>query len=73
MSEKNPYRYGPTRGELWGWLMASAAGLGLVAFALFSRGIPTGPALVEVVGIAGLLFGYLAARSVKRLIRNQHP
>ncbi len=73
MSEKNPYRYGPTRGELWVWLVFSVAGLGLVAFALFSRGVPTGPALVEVVGIAGLLFGYLAARSVKRLIRNQHP
>lgn len=73
MTEKNPYRYGPTRGELWFWLCFSAGGLGLLGVALFSRGIPTGPALVEVVGIAGLLFGYLAARSVKRLIRHQHP
>jgi xanthosine utilization system XapX-like protein len=73
MTEKNPYRYGPTRGELWFWLVLSIGGLGLIAVALFSRGIPTGPALVEVVGIAGLLFGYLAARSVKRLLRNEHP
>lgn len=73
MSDPNPYRYGPTRGELWFWLWASAAGLGLLALALFSRGVPNGLALVEVVGIAGLFFGYLAGRSVKRLIRRQHP
>jgi xanthosine utilization system XapX-like protein len=73
MTEKNPYRYGPTRGELWFWLVVSAGGLALIAVALVSGGIPTGPALVEVVGITGLLFGYLAARSVKRLIRNEHP
>jgi xanthosine utilization system XapX-like protein len=47
--------------------------MGLIGVALAVRGIPTGPALVEVVGIAGLLFGYLGARSVKRLIRNEHP
>jgi hypothetical protein len=73
MTEKNPYRFGPTRGELWGWLAISAGGLGLLGGALAFRGLPTGPALVEVVGIAGLLFGYLGARSIKRLIRQEHP
>jgi xanthosine utilization system XapX-like protein len=73
MEDKNPYRFGPTRGELWVWLWVSAGGLGLMLFAVVSRGLPTGPALVEVVGIATLLFGYLAARSVKRLIRREHP
>ncbi len=73
MTEKNPYRYGPTRGELWVWLWISAGGLGLLAVAVFTHGVPTGPALVEVVGIAGLLFGYLGGRSIKRLIRGQHP
>jgi xanthosine utilization system XapX-like protein len=73
MTEKNPYRYGPTRGELWFLLCVSVGGMGLIGVALAVRGIPTGPALVEVVGIAGLLFGYLGARSVKRLIRNEHP
>jgi xanthosine utilization system XapX-like protein len=73
MTEKNPYRFGPTRGELWFYLWISAGGIGLIGVALAIRGVPSGPALVEVVGIAGLLFGYLGTRSVKRLIRNEHP
>jgi hypothetical protein len=73
MTEKNPYRYGPTRGELWFWLWVSAGGLAFLAFVLAHRGLPTGPALVEVVGIGGLVFGYLGTRSVKRLIRREHP
>lgn len=73
MTDKDPYRFGPTRSELWVWLGISLGGFGLLAVALFSRGLPTGPALVEVVGIAGLVFGYLGARSIKRLIRRQHP
>lgn len=73
MTQKSPYRFGPTRGELWVWLWISAGGLGLLAVALTLRGLPTGPALVEVVGIAGLVFGYLGGRSVKRLIRREHP
>lgn len=73
MRDKNPYRYGPTRGELWFWLWASAGGLGLVAAALFLRGVPNGPALAEVIGLAGAVFGYLGGRSIKRLIRREHP
>lgn len=73
MTEKNPYRFGPTRAELWFWLWLSAGGLALLAMAIFSRGLPTGPALVEVVAIAGLLFGYLGGRSIKRLMRREHP
>ncbi len=73
MTEPNPYRFGPTRGELWFWLWVSAGGLALLVFALAYRGLPPGPALFEVVGIAGALFGYLGVRSVKRLIRRQHP
>jgi hypothetical protein len=73
MTGKNPYRYGPTRGELWFWLWVSIGGLLLMAMALGLRGLPSGPALAEVVGLAGLVFGYLGARSVKRLIRRQHP
>jgi hypothetical protein len=73
MTEKNPYRFGPTRGELWFWLWTSAGGLGLVAFAILFRGLPSGPALAEVVGLAGLVFGYLGGRSIKRLIRREHP
>lgn len=73
MSEKSPYRFGPTRGELWFWLWASLGGFCLMAVALGLHGIPGGAALVEVVGLPLLLFGYLGGRSVKRLIRRQHP
>ncbi len=73
MTGKSPWRFGPTRGELWFWLWVSVGGLGLMATALALRGMPTGPALFEVVGLATLVFGYLGLRSVKRLIRRQHP
>jgi xanthosine utilization system XapX-like protein len=73
VTEKNPYRFGPTRGELWFWLWASAGGLALMTFALAYRGLPAGPALAEVLGLPGLAFGYLGGRSVKRLIRREHP
>ncbi len=48
-------------------------GLALMAFAIAFRGLPSGPALAEVVGLAGLVFGYPGLRSVKRLIRREHP
>jgi xanthosine utilization system XapX-like protein len=73
MTEKNPWRFGPTRGELWFWLCVSAGGLALMVVALVVRGIPSGPALAEVVGLSGAFFGYLGARSIKRLIRREHP
>jgi len=73
MEEKNPWRFGPTRGELWFWLWVSIGGFGLLAVALFLRGIPQGPAIAEVVGLATVVFGYLGSRSVKRLIRREHP
>ena len=73
MTEPNPWRYGPTRGELWLWLAFSLGGLGLLAVALFARGLPSGPALIEVVALAVGVFGYLGGRSVKRLALRQHP
>jgi VIT1/CCC1 family predicted Fe2+/Mn2+ transporter len=73
MIDKNPYRFGPTRGELWFWLWLSVGGLGFLALAVFVRGLPSGLALVEVVGLALLVFGYLGGRSIKRLLRREHP
>jgi xanthosine utilization system XapX-like protein len=73
MTEKNPWRFAPTRGELWFWLWASAGGLALMVFALVRNGVPSGPALVEVGLMGSLLFGYLGGRSIKRLIRREHP
>lgn len=47
---------GPGRGELIFRLCFSLAGLGLLAVAVAVRGMPRGPALFEVFGIAGLFF-----------------
>ena len=73
MDDKNPWHFGPPRRELWFWLWISAGGFGLMALALWVRGIPDGPAIAEVVGLATVVFGYLGGRSVKRLIRREHP
>ena len=51
----------------------SLGGLALMAVAFLRNGLPSGPALVEVGLMAGALFGYLGGRSVKRLIRREHP
>lgn len=50
-------KYGPTRGELWFRLCAGLAGLGFLAIAITWRGVPSGPALVEVLGFGGVFFG----------------
>ena len=73
MTEKDPWRFAPSRGELWFWLWVSAGGFALLAVALGLRGIPEGPAIAEVVGLATVVFGSLGGRSVKRLIRREHP
>ena len=58
---------GPNRGELWFRLCFSLAGLALMAAAVILRGIPNGPALVEVIGIAGLFFGLTAIWTARKL------
>ncbi len=73
MSEKNPWRFGPTRGELWFWLWVSVAGIVMLGALVTLRGLPEGPAIVEVLGVGVAVFGYLGGRSVKRLVRHQHP
>ncbi|MFN3825028.1 MAG: hypothetical protein ACK4GW_06355 [Pseudorhodobacter sp.] len=59
--------FAPTRGELWFRLVFSLFGLGLLMFALWYRGIPQGPALIEVVGVASLFFGGSAMLTARRL------
>lgn len=62
-------RFGPTRRELKFRLAVSCGGLALMLAALFLRGIPSGPAIVEVVGIAGLFFGGTAVWTLRQLRR----
>ncbi|AWD22214.1 hypothetical protein [Fuscovulum blasticum] len=67
------FKYGPTRGELWFRLVVSVLGLAFLGAAIFLRGLPDGPALVEVVGVALALFGGTAIWTIKRMIRREHP
>lgn len=60
-------RFGPSRGEWWFRLGFSLIGLVLLGVALAVHGLPRGPALVEVVGVAGLFFGGTALWSAWRL------
>jgi hypothetical protein len=50
-------KFGPTRGELWFRLVAGVVGCALLIAAVTARGVPSGPALVEVVGFGGVFFG----------------
>lgn len=59
--------FGPGRGELWIRLLISALGIGLLAAVLVVQGLPEGPGLVEVVGVAGLFFGLSGASAGWRL------
>jgi hypothetical protein len=61
--------YGPSRGELKFRIIVSILGLCFLAFVVFYRGMPSGPAMVEVVGLGGLLFGGTIFFAVRRLIK----
>ena len=60
-------KFGPSRGEIRFRLWASVAGLAFLAGALLFRGLPTGPAMIEVVGIAGAFFGGTFVWSLRQL------
>lgn len=57
----------PERSELWFRFCFSLAGLVLVIVAVVVRGISQGPALFEVIGIAGLFFAASAFWSGRKL------
>ncbi|QYK41363.1 MAG: hypothetical protein KF887_18665 [Paracoccaceae bacterium] len=60
-----------TRGEAWFRLAFSAVGLALLAAVLAVHGLPEGPGLVEVAGIAGVFFGWSAFAATRFLLRGK--
>ena len=66
-------KFGPGRGELQFRAVVSVLGLLLLGAALWLRGMPEGPGLVEVVGVAGLFFGGSLGVSVVKLVRRDYP
>lgn len=61
-------KYGPTRGEWIFRLVFSLAGLAFIGVLFAVRGIPNGPGLVEVVGIAGLFFAGTVVMAIRALL-----
>lgn len=59
--------FGPSRKELWFRLCVGLGGMAFVGVALWIRGIPSGPALVEVIGFGGLFFAGTVGLSGYRL------
>ncbi|MCF8511388.1 MAG: hypothetical protein K9G43_08085 [Rhodobacteraceae bacterium] len=66
-------QFGPSRGELIFRAVVSVFGLAFVASAVWYRGVPEGPALIEVIGVSVALFGGTLGLSVWRLIKRDHP
>mgnify|MGYP000550012972 CR=1 FL=1 len=62
-------KYGPTRGEWIFRLAFSVAGLVMIGVLIAIRGVPKGPGLVEVVGIAGVFFAGTAVMAIRALLR----
>lgn len=65
--------FGPSRGELVFRSVVSVFGLAFLGVVLWWRGVPDGPALIEVVGVTVVFFGGTLALSVWRLIKRDHP
>lgn len=63
--------FDPSRSELWVRLIVGVAGMGLIGAALWLRGLPSGPALVEVIGFGGLFFGGTVVLSGYRLWKSR--
>ena len=62
-------KFGPSRSEIRFRLFVSLAGLVLLLGAIAFRGLPRGPAMFEVVGIAGAFFGGTLVWSLIKLRR----
>ncbi len=63
---------GPSRAELVFRLWISVAGLSMLLSALAFRGFPAGPAMFEVVAIAGAFFGGTFLWALRRLRRGDY-
>lgn len=60
-------KYGPTKGELQFRAAFSVLGLVAIGVLVAVRGVPKGPGLVEVFGIALLFFGGTLVHALWRL------
>ena len=62
----------PTKADLRFRLVFSLMGLLLMVLAVLYRGMPKGPAMVEIVGIASVFFGGTAIWSIRKLKKGEY-
>jgi hypothetical protein len=62
-------KFGPSRGEIRFRLLFSLAGLAMLGAIIAYRGMPTGPAFFEVVGLGLAFFGGTAVWAIVKLSR----
>lgn len=65
-------KYGPTKADLKFRLAFSIAGLAMMAGAILYRGMPTGPAMFEVIGISTLFFGGTILWTIRKLMKGDY-
>ncbi len=65
-------KFAPTKADLKFRLGFSVAGLALMVGAVLFRGIPAGPAFVEVFGIATAFFGGTAVCTIRKLMKGEY-
>lgn len=65
-------KFAPTKADLKFRLGFSVAGLALLTGAVLFRGIPAGPAFVEVFGISTAFFGGTAVWTIRKLMKGKY-
>ena len=65
-------KYAPTKADLKFRLAFSIAGLVLMLGALIYRGLPMGPAMVEVLVISTAFFGGTALWTTRKLMKGEY-
>ena len=65
-------KYGPSKADLKFRLAFSVAGLAMMVGAIAYRGMPVGPAMFEILGIASVFFGGTAIWTIRKLIKGEY-
>ncbi|QBF33659.1 hypothetical protein [Thalassococcus sp. S3] len=65
-------KFGPSKSDLIFRLVFSLCGLAMMVGAILYRGMPKGPAMFEIIGIASVFFGGTAVWTIRKLIRKDY-
>ena len=65
-------KFGPTKADLKFRLIFSLAGLAMMVGAVIYRGMPKGPAMFEIIGVASVFFGGTAIWTIRKLMKGEY-